>query len=484
LADPQAALAYAVRGRVVAKYLGQLGLMLAALTVVPLAVSLLAGEIHIAWRYGHVIVALAALGAPLARLTPPTHVREAEALAVVALAFVGSALVMTWPFTAAGLSFPDALFETVSGVTTTGLSTLADPAAHSHTFQFARAWMQWYGGLGIVVLSAALLMGHHAAARHLVDPAGTEPLPAAMRIHARRVLRVYAALTAVGFLMLLGAGVGGFSALCHVLAAVSTGGFSPHPESIAAMGNGARAVVTLLSFCGAVSLPLYYVAATGPDRGGVLRDPELRALVVLCLAVAGVLAVSLHVEGGVPWGAALVGGLHMGVSAQTTTGFAVLHVATLPAGALAVTILAMCAGGSVGSTAGGVKLLRVLILWAVVRAALRKAVAPPHAVLAPRLGDRPLEADDTARALALIALFAAVVLASWLPFLAAGYDPLRSLFEVVSATGTVGLSTGITRAALEPALKAVLMADMLLGRVEIVAVLVLLYPTTWLGRRE
>jgi len=172
------------------------------------------------------------------------------------------------------------------------------------------------------------------------------------------------------------------------------------------------------------------------------------------------------------------------VSAQSTTGFAVLPVGDLPAGALAVMILAMTAGGSVGSTAGGVKLLRVLMVVAVVRATLRKAVAPPHAVLAPRLGSHPLEVEDTAQVLALIVLFAGVVLASWLPFLAAGYDPLHSLFEVVSATGTVGLSTGITRAALEPHLKAVLMADMLLGRVEIVAVLVLLYPKTWLGRRE
>lgn len=483
MADPQAALAYAVRGRVVAKYLGQLGLMLAVLTLVPLGVSLLAGETHVAWRYGEVILGLLVVGAPLARLTPPEHVREAEALSVVALAFMGSALIMTWPFTAGGLSFPDALFETVSGVTTTGLSTIADPAVRPRTFQFARAWMQWYGGLGIVVLSAALLMGHHAAARRLVDPAGSEPLPAAMRVHARRVLAVYLALTATGFLLLWATGVDGFRALCHVLAAVSTGGFAPDAHSLAALDGPARGVVTFLSFCGAVSLPLYYAAARGTDRRAIPRDPELRTLAVLCLGLAVVLALTLHVQGGVPWGAALAGGLHMGVSAQTTTGFAVMPVAYLPAGALAVMIVAMSAGGSVGSTAGGVKLLRVLILLAVVRATLRRAVAPPHGVVPPRLGGQPLEPDDTARALALIALFAGVVLASWLPFLAAGYDPLHSLFEVVSATGTVGLSTGITRAALEPHLKAVLMADMLLGRVEIVAFLVLLYPKTWLGRR-
>jgi len=483
VADPQATLAYAVRGRVVAKYLGQLGLVLAALALVPLSVSLLAGETPIAWRYCGVILGLVAVGAPLARLAPPTHVRQAEALAVVALAFIGSALVMTWPFTAAGLSFVDALFETVSGVTTTGLSTLADPAAHPRTFLFARSWMQWYGGLGIVVLSVALVMGHHAAARRLVDPAGGEPLPAATRTYARRALGVYVAVTAAGFAVLWASGAGAFPALCHTLSAISTGGFSPHPESLAALDGVPRAIVTALSFLGAVSLPLYHAAAVGPDRRAVLRDPELRALALMCAWVALVLALTLHVHGGVPWRAAIAGGIHMGVSAQSTTGFAVLPVGELPAGALWVMILAMTAGGSVGSTAGGVKLLRVLIVVAVVRATLRKAVAPAHAVLAPRLGAHPLETEDTAQVLALVVLFAGVVLASWLPFLVAGYDPLHSLFEVVSATGTVGLSTGITRAALEPHLKGVLMADMLLGRVEIVALLVVLYPRTWIGRR-
>jgi len=489
MADADAVLSYAVRGRVVGKYLGQLGLMLATLTLAPLAVSVLAGETRLTWRYAVLIVALAAVGTPLARLRPPERIREAEALAVVALAFVGASLLMTWPFTAAGLPFADALFEAVSGVTTTGLSTLADPAAHPRTFRFARAWMQWYGGLGIAVLSVALLMGHQAAARRLVDTSGGEALAAATRTHARRMLKVYLVLTALGIAALLLAGAEPYTAVLHVLAAVSTGGFSPLADSLAGFPSAApRVVVTALSFLGAVSLPLYWAAfhpAPGEARTGrrVLGDPELKTLAVLTAAVAALLAIAFRLQGGMAWGEALFHGLHMGVSAQTTTGFATLPVAGLPTAALAVMIVAMTAGGSVGSTAGGVKLLRVLILGAVVRAALRSATAPPHAVVAPRLGGRPLEPGDAARALALIALFGAVVLTSWLPFLAAGYPPLDSLFEVVSATGTVGLSTGITSHALAPHLKAVLMADMLLGRVEIVALLVLFYPRTWFGRR-
>jgi trk system potassium uptake protein TrkH len=489
MAGRDAALSYALRGRVLGKYLGQLGLMLAALALVPLVVSLVERETALTLRYGEVILVLLALGAPLARLRPPDRIREAEALAVVALAFVGSALVMTWPFTGAGLPFVDALFETVSGVTTTGLSTVADPALMPRTFRFARAWMQWYGGLGIAVLSVALLMGHHAAARRLAGATGAESLAAATRTYARRILKVYLVLTGLGFGAMLLTGADPFTAAVHVFAAVSTGGFSPFADSLAGLPSGPpRVVLTVLSFAGAVSLPLYWVAfhgKAGGRRAGwrVLGDPELKTLAGLAAAVVALLALALHLQGRMPWGRAAAEGFYMGISAQSTTGFATLPVAGMPSTALAVMIVAMSAGGSVGSTAGGIKLLRVLILAAVVRTALRTATAPPHAVVAPRLGGNALEPEDTVRALALIALFAAVVLASWLPFLAAGYEPLGSLFEVVSATATVGLSNGITSADLEPGLKAVLMADMLLGRVEIVALLVLFYPRTWIGPR-
>jgi trk system potassium uptake protein TrkH len=117
-----------------------------------------------------------------------------------------------------------------------------------------------------------------------------------------------------------------------------------------------------------------------------------------------------------------------------------------------------------------------LVVW--------RSASPAHAVLEPQLRGYRLESDDVTRALLLIGVFTALVLLSWLPFIAAGYDPLDALFEVVSACGTVGLSSGITAPTLAPGLKALLCFDMLAGRLEIIALLVLLYPRTWLGRRK
>jgi trk system potassium uptake protein TrkH len=115
---------------------------------------------------------------------------------------------------------------------------------------------------------------------------------------------------------------------------------------------------------------------------------------------------------------------------------------------------------------------------------LRRTAAPEHAVVEASLGGRRLEEDDMTHPLLIIALFGAVVVFSWLAFLAYGYPALDALFEVVSATGTVGLSTGITSSGLPAVLKLVLCLDMLAGRLEIVALLVTLYPVTWFGRKR
>jgi len=143
----------------------------------------------------------------------------------------------------------------------------------------------------------------------------------------------------------------------------------------------------------------------------------------------------------------------------------------------------MLVGGGVGSTAGGFKLLRLLMLARIVQVALARARAARHAVIDVRIAHRRVDERGVTDALLLIVLYVVVVAGSALVFVAAGYPPLDSLFEVTSATGTVGLSTGITHSALPLPLKGVLCADMLLGRLEIVCWLAVLHPGNWMGRR-
>jgi trk/ktr system potassium uptake protein len=483
LTGQAAELRYAVRLPVVLKYFGQMCLVLAALTLVPLAMSVISGEMHISLRYAIVITGLVALGASVAWLRAPANAQANEGMVLVAIMFLFTPLVMAYPMMGFGLSFLDAFFEAVSGVTTTGLSTQATLVGAPSAFLFSRAWMQWYGGLGIVVLALALVMQPGLRAKGLaVTEVEAADLVGSTRAHMRRILKVYGALTAIGIVGSLLAGLGLFDAVLYTFAAVSTGGFAPHDGSLAMFGWSAQAWITLTCLAGAIPLTLYHRMFSANRRVAV-DVLQLVAVVAAAMAVTVLLGISMRLLAGLPWAQVFRQAPLLAVSAQSTAGFSSMPLSQLDPGSKLVLIFSMIVGGGVGSTAGGIKVLRLLIAASVFRLIIVRTGLSRHAVIEPKLAGRRLQEDEIQEALLLIVLFVMVVAVSWLPFVAIGHRPLDALFEVVSATATVGLSTGITDAGLPAHLKGVLCADMLFGRLEIIAWLVLLFPGTWLGRR-
>jgi trk system potassium uptake protein TrkH len=455
----------------VLRHLGQLSLVLMALLAVPLVVAWLDGDRLLAERL-LIWALLPAAALSGCALIPPRGrwLRPNEALIVTALTFIVAAALMTAPLAIGGLSLLDAWFESVSGVTTTGLSMLPAFADPSDAYLFARAWLQWIGGLGIVVLSLALAAGHAGDLRRFADAVGEAELESGVRAHARRVLAIYLLLTLAGIALVSAAGLPWPAAPIHTLAAISTGGFASAADSLAEFGRPVQFALVAVAFCAALPLPLYHRAwLRGPLE--VLRDPEFRALV----AAIAIVALGLWLLAGlVPADAVLQAAM-----AQTTAGFSSVDIAALPDQAKLLLILSMLVGAGVGSTAGGVKLLRLLILVRVIQLVILRAQLPRHAVVYPRLGGQLIDTRQIEHALSVMLLFALLIAGAWLAFVIAGYVPLDALFEVVSAAGTVGLSTGITEPGLQPGLKVLLTLLMLAGRVEIVALLVLLYPGSW-----
>jgi len=477
-------LRYAVRPRPVLKYFGQLCFVLAILTCVPLGAALLAADFQVSWRYGVVIAAILSLGFGLKRLPAPKQLQANEAIVITALMFLFTPLVMTWPTMASGLNFLDASFETISAITTTGLSVTASMSNKSPAFLFARAWMQWIGGLGIVVLSLATLIQPGLVAKRLGDHEDYEDdLAGGTRARARLVFIVYAVSTAIGILLLAVLGTDWFEAVLYTFAAISTGGFAPHDASLGGLpGLPAQAAVILISVAGGISLLLYQRAF----RQGVsmlVRDRQLQGYLILCLATTLALSGTLLVGGQYSWPQALTHGALNGLSAQSTAGFSSLDLANVDAGSKLVLIVSMFIGGSIGSTAGGIKVLRLLIVLRLLQLLIQRAGKPRNVVAEARLGGRRLETDEIQNALSLMLVFVLFTVASWLPFVILGSDPFNALFEVVSAVGTVGLSAGVAGPELHPFLKTVLCLDMLLGRLEIMAWLILLAPGTWFGKR-
>ncbi|MCB2180535.1 MAG: TrkH family potassium uptake protein [Desulfobulbaceae bacterium] len=476
-------LRYAVRFRVIFKYFGQLCLVVAVLSLAPLLMSLFFGDTAISLRYVLVIVGLTVLGGVFTRLQAPSRVQINEGMVLITLMFIFTPLVMSYPMMGSGLDFIDAFFEAVSGVTTTGLSTKATLVDAPPTFLFARAWMQWYGGLGIVVLSLALVMQQGLVAKGLaVTEAEADDLVGGTRAHARRVLKVYGALTGLGIIGSWAFGVGFIDAVQYTFAAVSTGGFAPNDSGLASLDWPAQVWITLICLAGAIPLTFYHRMVM-EKRCGAVEYLQLRAVIIAALIVSLVMGAAMRLSGGLAWSQVFHHAPLLAFSAQTTAGFSSMSCAQLDAGSKLVLIFSMLVGGGAGSTAGGIKLLRLLIAASVLRLIILRTCLPKHGVSEPRLAGRRLQEGEIHTALLLIVLFVAVVALSWLPFVAMGYSPIDSLFEVVSATGTVGLSVGLTSATLPTILKGVLCIDMMMGRLEIIAWLVLLYRGTWIGRR-
>ena len=476
-------LRFAVRLRVVAKYLGQAFLMLAALTCVPAAVAGGSGNTGVALRYLAVILLFAAYGALTARIRVAANMQRNEALVITALVFVLSGCAMAIPLTGYGMPFIDALFEAVSGVTTTGLSTLASVEGRPASFLFARAWMQWVGGLGVLALVLALLIEPGVAAKRLgfderVDIAG------GTQAHIRRVSQVYLVITLIGILALLAVGEPAIDAINYTLTAVSTGGFANYDDSLAGIASWpARVLITLLSLAGAISFALYYLG-TFRNVPGLLRDPQFRGLIVLCAVTVVALFGFMSLAHPERTAANLADAVLTGISAQTTTGFSSLPLAALDPGSKLTLIVSMFIGGEVGSTAGGLKVLRLMVLLGLVRLLLQRTAIPATGRVSATVGGSPLQSDEIYTVVTLLVVYLLVILLSWAAFLVSGHAPLDALFDIVSAVATAGLSVGVVSATLEPGLKGVLCLDMLMGRVEVIAFLVLLYPRSWFGRKR
>ncbi|WP_238946928.1 TrkH family potassium uptake protein [Seongchinamella unica] len=467
---------FAVRPAVVGRLLANMYGILALLTIVPGLLAALTGSVA-APAYGVVVLILGLLWLLARSLPDPERVQKNEALVVVALLFTSSSLLLALPLMSYGIPFIDAWFEAVSGVTTTGLSTLQitdRPVA----FLFGRAWMQWVGGIGVVVLALALFVRPGVSASRLgFSDREMDDVVGGTRAHARRVIIIYLVITAVGITALLVAGSSLIDAIVHCMAAISTGGFANYQSSLAGISAPQLWVINGLCLAGAVSFHLYYRSILHTRREELLDNQLYALLVVLVLSTTLVWVVSRLVG----LQASPQDLITLTISAQTTAGFSTMDLAALPPAVILVLCTFMAVGGGAGSTAGGIKLDRALLMLQVAyRTLLRSSVTEQVHVR----GEKGVEASRVEEAVALIFWFLLVVLLSWLVFLACGYSPMHSLFEVISATATVGLSAGLTSADLPAALKALLCFNMLLGRLEIVAMLILFAPRSWFGRRR
>lgn len=418
------------------------------------------------------------------------RMRRVEGLAVVSATWLVIAHLAAIPYVWAGVGLIDALFEAMSGLTTTGATIFEDFTAHGRGIFFWRSMTQWLGGMGVIALFVAVLPRLAIAGRQLFfaeAPGPTdEKLTPQLRKTALALWQLYFALTTLQVATLRIAGMSLFDAVCHSMTTMAAGGFSPHPLSIAGYQSATIDwIITAFMFIAGANFALQYRAVLG-SRAALARDEEFRAYAgLVVVATLGVAA--LLISDGLAFTDALRHGAFQVVSILTTTGYASTDFQLWDAPAKMVLLLLMFVGGCAGSAAGGPKVVRHVLM---ARSTLRelKRTLHPRAVLPVKLGGRVVP-EPVLRDVQVFMLFYLLTFAVGSTIVVAlGADLLTGITATIACLGNIGpgfdaVGPMANFAGLHPISKIVLTLEMWIGRLEVLTVLVFFRLEAWRSAR-
>jgi trk system potassium uptake protein len=438
-------------------------------------------------------VAALAIGTAMMRASRGSDVerlRRIEGLATVAATWMLVAQIGALPFMWAGLGYIDAVFESMSGLTTTGATVFTDYGAFGRGIFFWRALTHWLGGVGVIALFIAVLPRLAIGGRELffAEAAGPtdEKLTPQLRHTAIALWKVYAGLTAAQVVALTLVGMPLFDAVCHAFATMAAGGFSPHPLSVAGYESAAVDwVIVVFMFIAGANFALQYRAVRG-SRNALVQDEEFRAYTAV-VVVASLLVMIALLRQGMGSLDALRHATFQVLSILTTTGFASDDFQLWSDQAKIVLFLLMFIGGCAGSAGGGPKVVRHVLM---ARFTLRelKRTHHPRAVLPVKLGGRVVP-EHILRDIQVFMLFYLLTFAVGAAIVVLlGADLITGITASIACLGNIGPGFGPigpmgSFADLHPISKVVLTLEMWIGRLEVLTVLVLFRAEVWQGAR-
>ncbi len=485
-----------MRLSVVIHLTGVLVRMFGATLVAPLIVALIYREWHDVQGFTGATIATVILGAWMRRAggtaaaQAAERVRRVEGMAIVAGTWMVVAHCAALPLVWAGLPPIDALFESMSGLTTTGATTLTDFAAISRSVFFWRGLMHWVGGLGVIALFVAVLPRLAIGGRELffAEAAGPtdEKLTPQLRQTALALWRLYLALTVAQTVALMAAGMTLFDAACHAMATMAAGGFSPHPLSIAGYNSAPiEWIVMVFMFLAGANFALQYRVVLGSPKL-LAADDELRAYSGLVVVATAAIAWML-VHDGMAVGVAIRHGGFQVLSILTTTGFASTDFQLWSDQAKIVLFLLMFVGGCAGSAGGGPKVVRHVLMARYTFRELKRTLHP-RAILPVKLGGRVVP-EHVLRNVQVFMLFYLLTFAVGAAIVVAlGADMVTGITASIACLGNIGpgfdhVGPMSNYAGLHPLSKIVLTLEMWIGRLEVLTVLVFIRLEPWRSAR-
>lgn len=470
--------------RMIFRVTGIVLLCMAALLLLPLAVGLCYGES--VYNFALSIVICAAVGLAFACLRPKTkEIYARDGFVAVGLVWIFMSLIGALPFVINGdiPSYTDALFETVSGFTTTGASVLRDVEALSRGNMFWRMFTHWIGGMGVLVFIMAVLpmSGEHSLhimRAEIPGPTVGKLVPRARKTAAILYL-IYMVLTVLETVLLLCGGMSFYDALLHSFATAGTGGFSTRAASIAAFDSVyIEMVIAVFMVLFSLNFNLYFLLLIGRVKD-VLRNEELRCFVcIICGAVAAIAFGIRQMYGSTAQ--ALRHAFFNVTSIISTSGFGTVDFVQWPEYCKAIIVLLMFCGGCAGGTGGGLKLSRVMMLIKGVICDVRE-ILRPRSVHRVMMDGRPVDRSVRQAVSVYFDLYIICLLLFTFIISFDGYDFTTNFTAALSCLSNVGPGLSLigptgSFSIFSAPVKLVMSFAMLLGRLELYAILALLFP--------
>ena len=480
-----------MRYKIVLHTVGRVILFEAALLLLPLAVALIYGE-SCAEAFIITILIAAALGFAVSRLCSGAEkdIFIREGLAIVSLSWISISAIGALPFVISGEipSYIDAFFETVSCFTTTAAFILTDVESMSRGLLFWRSLTHWLGGMGVLVFVMAIMEKVPDRSINILRAEmpghSVDKLVPRSRSTAKILYYIYLALTVLEVVFLLCGGMPLYDSIVHALGTAGTGGFGIKADSIASYSHYLQWVITVFMLLFGVSFSLYYLILLRKWKA-VLGSNELRCYLGIGFASFVIITINIYPMYGNIADAVRLSAFQVS-SLLTTTGYATADFDLWPQLSKAVLFLLMFSGGCMGSTAGGLKISRIVVLAQSVRNELRRALLP-RSVSSVKLNGRRLDPLEVKAVHSYFAIYISVIIAV---FLLISFEPFwmeTTLSAAVSCVNNIGpgfhlVAPPANHAAYSGFSKLVLSLAMLLGRLEIFPMLLLFSPQLWSRR--
>lgn len=478
----------AMRIKLVFNILGKLLLIIGASMFFPLLWSLYYQEKDALPIFYAMICTLFAGGVLYCSFKSQETVRQRESYAIVTLGWILVSFFGALPYLFSGTlpSLADAYFETMSGFTTTGASVLTDIEAVSHGVLFWRSLTHWLGGMGIMVLFVALLTQLGGGGMQMFKAESPGPVAEKIKPRIKETAKIlwgtYVIITAILVVLLLLGGMSLFDALCHAFGTTATGGFSTKNLSAGFYNPYIQWVLTIFMFASGANFALYYLAFS-KKINSFRQSEEFKLYLFIVLGAVLVIFLDLmhHQPGGIE--ETLRASAFQVSSVITTTGMMSTDFNLWPPLSKIILLLVMLIGGCAGSTAGAIKVGRILILFKYTAVELFKLVHP-RSVRTVKVDQRIVTSDVLMNTMLFFFLYIVIIGLGTAAMGAIGLGLLEALTSVMTTLGNCGPGLGAVGpasnfSAVPAAGKWVLSFCMLIGRLEIFTVLVLFFPNIW-----